>query len=62
MRPMIQAGIAEVAAFVDRIGRGGAPLIPFDQLVNVTRATFAAVQSASERRPVNPDRPNPTDS
>lgn len=37
---------AELAAFVDRISKGGDPLIPFDQLVNVTRASFAAMASA----------------
>ncbi|MFC1634948.1 bi-domain-containing oxidoreductase [Planctomycetota bacterium] len=36
----------EVAAFVDLITRGGEPLIPFDQLTNVTTASFAAVESA----------------
>jgi len=37
---------AEFAAFVDLVTNGGDPLIPFDQLVNVTRASFAAVESA----------------
>lgn len=37
---------AEIAAFVERAASGGPPLIPFAQLVNVTRASFAAVESA----------------
>ncbi len=37
---------AEIAAFVDALANGGAPLIPFDAIVNVTRASFAAVESA----------------
>ncbi|MBW8040405.1 MAG: zinc-binding dehydrogenase [Planctomycetes bacterium] len=37
---------AEFAAFVDLVANGGDPLIPLDQLVNVTRASFAAVESA----------------
>ena len=43
---------AEFAAFVDRVARGGEPLIPFDQLVNVTRASFAAVTAANEERTI----------
>ncbi len=39
---------AEIAAFVERVTSGGPPLIPFDQIVNVTRASFAAVTSAKE--------------
>jgi predicted dehydrogenase len=37
---------AEVAAFLDRVARGGEPLIAFDELANITRASFAAVESA----------------
>ena len=38
---------AEIAAFVDAVkNRGTAPLIPFDQIVNTTRASFAALESA----------------
>lgn len=40
-------------AFVDRVIAGGEPLIPFDQLVNATRASFAAVTSAKEGRVVD---------
>jgi len=38
--------------FVERIATGGEPLIPLDQLVNVTRASFAAMTAASEGRMV----------
>lgn len=31
--------------FVERVQQGGAPLIPLDDLVNTTRASFAAVES-----------------
>ena len=37
---------AEITAFVERIFTGGAPLIPFAEIVNVTRASFAAVEAA----------------
>jgi predicted dehydrogenase len=36
---------AEVAAFVERVRTGGAPLITMDEMVNVTRASFAAMSS-----------------
>lgn len=39
---------AEVAQFVDRVASGGPPVIPFEELELVTRATFAAMQSARE--------------
>lgn len=38
----------EVALFLERVASGGAPLIPFDELVMVTRASFAAVASARD--------------
>jgi predicted dehydrogenase/threonine dehydrogenase-like Zn-dependent dehydrogenase len=37
---------AEVAAFIERITKGGEPLIPFEQLSNVTAATFAVMDAA----------------
>jgi predicted dehydrogenase len=43
---------AEIAAFVERVASGGPPLIPFAQLVNATRASFAAVESARTGRVV----------
>lgn len=39
---------AEVAAFLERVAAGGAPLIPFDEIDMVTTASFAAVRSARE--------------
>ena len=39
---------AEIAGFMERVARGGAALIPFGEIVNVTRASFAAVESARE--------------
>jgi predicted dehydrogenase/threonine dehydrogenase-like Zn-dependent dehydrogenase len=41
---------AEVAAFVSLVEKGGKPLIPFTEIVNVTLASFAAVTSAREGR------------
>ena len=43
---------AQFNAFVDRIAAGGEPLIPLDELVNVTLASFAAMRSAAEGRTV----------
>jgi len=43
---------AEAAAFVDRVAQGGPPLMPFAELENATRATFAAVTSAREKRTI----------
>jgi predicted dehydrogenase/threonine dehydrogenase-like Zn-dependent dehydrogenase len=37
---------AAIAAFVERVSSGGAPLIPFEEIVNVTKTSFAAVESA----------------
>jgi len=36
---------AEMAAFAESIRGGGEPPIPYDQLIGVTKATFAAVES-----------------
>ena len=44
---------AEFAAFVDWLTRGGDPLIPLSELVNVTYASFAAMTAARERRTVD---------
>jgi predicted dehydrogenase/Zn-dependent alcohol dehydrogenase len=44
---------AEVAAFIDRLASGAAPLIPFSDLTNVTRASFAAVESASRKETIS---------
>ena len=43
---------AEFAAFVDSVAAGGETLIPLDELVNVTLASFAAVSAATENRTV----------
>jgi len=40
-------------AFIDRVSEGGEPLITFDELINVTLASFAAVTSAREGRMVH---------
>ncbi len=50
----------EIAAFVDLVADGGEPLIPFDQLVNVTAASFAAVESAVKDRTVAVSQPRET--
>ena len=43
---------SEVAAFIDLIANGGEPLITFDQLTNVTKASFAAVESALKNQTI----------
>jgi len=43
----------EVAAFVTQVEKGGKPLIPFSEIVNVTLASFAAVTSAREGRRID---------
>ena len=40
---------SEIAEFIWRVEQGGEQLIPFNQLRNVTEASFAAVKSARER-------------
>jgi predicted dehydrogenase/threonine dehydrogenase-like Zn-dependent dehydrogenase len=39
--------------FVDRIKNGGEPLIEFDEIINTTKASFAAIQSLKEGRWIN---------
>lgn len=39
---------AEISKFIELVEHGGLPLIPFDEIVNVTRASFAAVESAKK--------------
>jgi predicted dehydrogenase len=48
---------AEIAAFIDRISRGGPPLMPFDRLRNVSLASFAAVRAVRERQVIRVDDP-----
>jgi len=45
----------EFAEFADRLKTGGPPLIPFDQLVNVTLTSFAAVDSARSGQAIRID-------
>jgi predicted dehydrogenase/threonine dehydrogenase-like Zn-dependent dehydrogenase len=47
--------VAELAAFVGALARGGAPLIPLEELVNVALASLAAVTSALEDRRIQLD-------
>jgi polar amino acid transport system substrate-binding protein len=41
-----------VQAFIDRVGQGGAPLIPPEDVFAVTRATFAVLESLSTRQAI----------
>lgn len=41
---------AQFAALSDFALHGGAPIIPFDQVINVTQASFAAIESLKENR------------
>jgi predicted dehydrogenase/threonine dehydrogenase-like Zn-dependent dehydrogenase len=36
--------------YIERIQNGGEPLIPFNEIVNVTKASFAAIYSLKEKR------------
>ena len=36
--------------FIERLENGGEPLIPFDEIVNTTRSTFAAIESLKLRK------------
>ena len=51
-RRMDKGHQAQFDAFVQRLTKGGEPLIPLERLVNVTLASFAAVTSARDRRVV----------
>ena len=42
----------EFARFIERVSQGGDPLIPLEELVNITLATFAAMTAAQEGRTV----------
>jgi predicted dehydrogenase len=39
---------------VQTIQNGGSPLIPFEEIVNTTQASFAAIQSLKESRWITP--------
>ena len=43
---------AEFVSFAERVAAGGPPLIPFEQLENVTRAALAAVESAKSGKTI----------
>lgn len=43
---------AEIAAFIHKVTVGGDPLIPFTDLANITRASFAAMESARLRQTI----------
>lgn len=43
----------EIAAFVKAVAENGPPLIPFEEIVNATRASFAAVESAKSGRVIS---------
>jgi len=45
--------VDEISTFLRRVAEGGPPLIPFEEIAMVTEATFAAVQSIRERRPIS---------
>ena len=40
----------QFALLNERIQKGGESLIPFDSIINTTRASFAAIQSLKEKR------------
>jgi predicted dehydrogenase len=40
------------SAFLDAVRGGGKPPVPYEQIIGVTRATFAAMQSLAEGQPV----------
>ena len=42
----------EMAAFAEAIREGGEPPIPYEQLIGVTQATFAAVESIRSGQPI----------
>lgn len=50
---------AQFQLLTDRIRSGGEPLIPFDEIVNTTRASFAAVRSLQQRGWVRLDEVRP---
>jgi predicted dehydrogenase len=50
----------EIAAFVDLVAEGGEPLIPLDELVNVTASSFAAVESALKSKTIAVPQPKET--
>ena len=47
--------VGEWKAFAKAIGEGGAPPIPYEQLIGVTKVTFAVMESIRERKTVQMD-------
>jgi predicted dehydrogenase len=45
--------LAEWQVFVKAIREGGAPPIPYEHLIGVTKATFAVIESLHERKPLH---------
>jgi len=45
----------QFSEYISRIKTGGKPLIPFDDIINVTKASFAAIQSLREKRWIDID-------
>jgi predicted dehydrogenase/threonine dehydrogenase-like Zn-dependent dehydrogenase len=45
--------VNEWKAFTKSIREGGPPPIPYEQLIDVTKSTFAAVESIRERQPID---------
>jgi len=52
-KPQEKGWAPEWSAFITAVQAGGPPPIPYDQLVGVTRATFAAVESLGIAAPVS---------
>jgi len=50
----------EIAEFINLVAEGGEPLIPFDELVNVTTTSFAAVESAMKNQTIPISQPAET--
>ncbi|MFH1942179.1 MAG: bi-domain-containing oxidoreductase [bacterium] len=42
----------EIISFIERVNKGGESLIPFNELVNVTKASFAAMESAKSGKSI----------
>jgi len=47
---------AEITAFINALKTGGPSIIPFDQIINTTRASFAALQSAKNEKVIKIDQ------
>lgn len=46
---------AQFSQLIERVKDGGQALIPFDELVNTTRASFAAIESMKQKKWINID-------